>query len=361
MPAPSTGYATATISNPGSALTDFSLMVDLSRMPASWWADVDTSDGTRGRAYKDDGTTELGIDWIDFDNVAETGWARVLWSGTLAASGTQIVRIYPPNTANAAVAPSATFGSDNAYNADWAGYWPSGGGADRTSNGADLTMTGGPTVGGDTIKGFAATDYDGSSQYGATSAVDLAGAVEATIMAWLNADTTTASGAIAGQWGNSTGEKALVCVLQAANTVLGGVWTTAGSAFPTSVGTIADLADAMVALAFASGDQAVYIDGAADGTSTRTGSLQNVTPEPFGVAVQDPESAPIAFFDGSLAQVQSHTARRSADWILHEYDQTADQATFWGTWTWNAAAGGTILVHPGMTGGMAEMTGGLNA
>ena len=64
MAIPSSGYGIATISNPDSALTDFTLMIDLSRMSASWWADAEDTDATRGRASKNDGTTELATDWI---------------------------------------------------------------------------------------------------------------------------------------------------------------------------------------------------------------------------------------------------------------------------------------------------------
>lgn len=119
MALPATTYDTATLVNPSSSLTDFALVVDLSRMSAAWWAAVDTTDGTKGRAAKDSGPTELACDWLDFDSVNETGWLRVKWSGTLASSGTQTLRVYPPQAANASVSASDTYGSNNAYNANY--------------------------------------------------------------------------------------------------------------------------------------------------------------------------------------------------------------------------------------------------
>jgi hypothetical protein len=110
-------FAVATISNPASAQTDFSLLVDLSTMPAEWWASVDTADGTKGRAAKDDGATELATDWIDFDSGAETGLVRVKWTGTLASSGVQKVRIYSPRASRSSYGATDTYGSDNAYDA----------------------------------------------------------------------------------------------------------------------------------------------------------------------------------------------------------------------------------------------------
>jgi hypothetical protein len=40
---------------------------------------------------------------------------------------------------------------------------------------------------------------------------------------------------------------------------------------------------------------------------------------------------------GVLSVTQVHSVVRSADWIAEEYAQTNANATFWGTWTWNAS------------------------
>jgi len=189
MALPSTTYDTATLVNPTSSLTDFTLIVDLSRMSAAWWAAVDTSDGTKGRAAKDLGPTELACDWIDFDDSAETGLLRVKWSGTLSDTGTQTLRIYPPVAANASVAASDTYGSDNAYDSDWAAYWPLHDEVDRTANGYDLTAQGGVTVGGATGKLGAATDFDGSDDnLKNTTAAPVPMDSACTIMAWVEPD-----------------------------------------------------------------------------------------------------------------------------------------------------------------------------
>ena len=158
-------HALATIDNPSSALTDFTLLVDLSNMPSSWWAAVDTSDGTRGRVYKGDGTTRLSCDWINFNNVAETGILAVKWSGALAASGTQQLWIEPPLSTNAAVAASDTYGADNAYDSYYAGFWIDGGITDRTANGNDGTAQGGASAGGGSGVLGSATDFDGTDDF----------------------------------------------------------------------------------------------------------------------------------------------------------------------------------------------------
>src|SRR5690606_5987295 len=124
MALPDTGYALLEVSNPSSALTDFSLLVDLSLLPQGWWDAVDTSDPTKGRAAKDAGEVELPCDWIAFDADTQTGWLRVLWTGTLASTGEQLLRVYPPVEANASVAAGETYGQYAAYDEDWAAYWP---------------------------------------------------------------------------------------------------------------------------------------------------------------------------------------------------------------------------------------------
>jgi hypothetical protein len=53
-------------------------------------------------------------------------------------------------------------------------------------------------------------------------------------------------------------------------------------------------------------------------------------------------SEPKSFF-GNLQEFQLHTTARSVDWISHEYDQTNDNATFWGTWSWETSGGGTTF------------------
>ena len=145
MAVPTTGYASATIQNPDSALTDFTLIIDLAEIisdEADFGTAFNTDDQGRGRAYKSDGTTELACDWIDLDNSNSTGLLRVKFSGSLASTGTQTIRIYPPNTGNSQYAADDTYGSDNAYDDSWESYLPTQSDfLDRTSNGNDLPYT----------------------------------------------------------------------------------------------------------------------------------------------------------------------------------------------------------------------------
>ncbi len=337
MAIPASGYDSATISNPDSALTDFTLMIDLSTMSADWWSAVDTADGTKGRASKSDGTTELAVDWIDFDDGGETGWLRVKYSGSLASSGTQIVRVYPPMAANDSVAANATYGSDNAYDSNWKAYYPFGSGNDRTANGYDLTSVGSPPSG--ILKGLQSTDYDGSSQHAYNAVLDFEGWAELSIFSWVDFDVSVATNTVCGQWGGTTGAQTALLTIQSSNVVLAGI-RAASNGFPTSTGTISDNTEAFVGVTHTTGAQKTYINGGADGSASATGNISASAGYNFGIGAEAVEGSPSNRFNGELNNISVHDILRSIDWITEEYDQTNDNAIFWGTWTWTAVVGG---------------------
>jgi len=334
MAIPSGGYDSATISNPSSALTDFSLIIDLSRMSADWWGDVNTSDGTRGRASKSDGTTELACDWIDFDNAEETGLLRVKYSGSLASTGTQAIRIYPPNTTNATYSASNTYGSDNAYDGDWLLYWPDAGGVDRTSNEADGTSAGSVTTGGATGQIGSATTFDGSDDV-VTSDSDIGAQSEITLMAWVNPQETADGGWIYIESDGGPSDAATGIRRDGTNASRCNVsdgtnnqrTDSSSASVPSSswthVASVCDLSYAPVP----------YIDGSSDIGSQGSSTITATEAGSFTAGYGDKGYANV-----SLNEVQVHSTDRSAAWVSQEYSQTDDQSTFWGTWTWTAGA-----------------------
>jgi hypothetical protein len=339
MALPSTGYDTATVTNPGSALTDFTLMVDLSKASASWWAVVDTADGTKGRAAKSDGT-ELATDWIAFDNSAKTGWLRVKWTGTLAASGSQVLRIYPPNTANSSNAANATYGSDNAYDVSWKGYWPLHDQYDRTSNSNDLTAAGGVSIGGSSSGPFgASTDFDGTDDYAYNSSgptIANSGTRPVTIILWCQWHETDTGGS-AFSIGNGD-------AMNRCQAHLG----YAGSAYWDYPGQ--NTTDRATYNAVKNTGDWVHFALTGDttaGLEIFEGSVSKATDASVSAPSADKVGVWIGawptggsggnYHDGAIAGFQVHGAVRSADWIAEEYAQTNANATFWGTWTWNAS------------------------
>jgi hypothetical protein len=307
-------------------------------MSSSWWADVNTSDGTRGRAAKSDGT-ELACDWIDFDNSAETGLLRVKWSGTLASSGTQQIRIYPPNTRNSAVASDGTYGSDNAYDDYWELYFPSGGGSDRTSNGRDGTPHGGVSVGGATGQIGKATNFDGTGDNVVASYTPPA-STNHTWLIWANADT------VRQQWMLCNSEESTDFGLWAFGCYdSNGVFRAYSGGVATRwIGNNGDCTsdwEQFAVIYNSSSGISSVIKNASALSSSSNNSTTPIT-DATDVCVAGRLGTFWSYFDGLLNEVQIHSTARSADWISHEYDQTSDNATFWGSWAWQSG-GATIL------------------
>ena len=348
MAIPTTTYDIATATNPSSALTDFTFIVDLSTMSAAWWAEVDTSDGTKGRASKSDGTTELACDWIDFDSTAETGFLRVKWSGSLASTGTQVIRIYPPVAANVSVAAADTYGSNNAYDAGWEGYYPVYGDSsttlsDRTSHGEDGTLTTGVSFSGDKLV-FASSN----SGVKLMSSKPLDGGSAFTIIVTANATNVDADRGLFYTDRHASGEPLLLW-LDNAGTDHVAAWITAGSStgglYAGAVVAAETEYDIALTWSQANDVSRMYIDGIQD----TTGSFPNTSTT---AALNASDSANYTIgsslkkFLGTMCNIQVHSVERSAAWVAEEYSQTSDNATFWGTWTWTAGTGGGGLPIP---------------
>jgi len=340
MALPATTYDTAIATNPTSALTDFSLLIDLSRMTTAWWAVVDTSDGTKGRAAKDSDETEFATDWIDFDDIGETGWLRVKWSGTLASSGTQTIRIYPPLAANSSNVASATYGSDNAYSSDFIIHYPDAGGTDRTSNANDAVLFNGGIVAGAAIgKTGAGTDFDGSNDWINIPKV-FSGLTAATLMVWINVDTAGDSGILwigthaANQpWGmwrdeNGSSDRLALLITDTGGQYSGVKYGTNGSL--TNTGTWYHVCCRFDAGAGSGPEMNLYVDGSLE-TSVNVAGLTEIavtsTIHSLGGGVTASK-----LFDGKMCEFFIADAVVATDAINLEYQQGNSQSTFWGAW-----------------------------
>jgi len=358
MPTPSTGYDLATVSNPDSALTDFTLVVDLSTMSEDWWDEVDTSDGTKGRAYAVDGDdeneSELACDWVGFDNTGETGLLHVKWAGSLASSGTQKLRVYPPVSGNDSVAHDGTYGQDNAYDANW-GFNSPDMDDDRVA-GATATGTGSVSIGGGTGPIWKATAFDGTDDgigYGTDGNIE--GTGDYTVSMWVKGNGSQTSsiaeqrnGDYRGtwQWKVDSLEPRWGCY--AGHGGQSSAWDPTVSPLWGATTSVVDNAWHHVVVVNASGTLTGFFDSVektSDTDTTGTDLNENVS---FCAGYDQRQSDD--HFTGSLAQFQIHNAARVADWIEHDYAQTNDNATFWGTWTWQTGEA-PVAVAP--TGNLA--------
>ncbi len=346
MAIPTSGYDSATISNPDSALTDFTLMIDLSRMSSSFKSAWNTNDNGRGRACKSDGTTELACDWIDLDYSNGTGLLRVKYSGTLASTGTQTIRIYPPSTSNTQYSASDTYGSDNAYDSNWEVYLPLVSDLlDRTSNSNDGTASGTLSAGDVTGKIGNATEFDSSDiDISNNSGLQITG--DLTLRAWAYSDNTTANHAIIDKYWDGEYK----WNLYDRDSGYKQEFTQNGDYDNILSDTIS--AEEWNFCAVKRDSNTLYgnINGEDQGFS-----LSTATPDTTTFSVRIGSEHGIYYFDGRLQHVVIESTARSDDWISEEYDQTDDQATFWGTWTWNSGSSTTYTLTA--DGGTYTLTG----
>jgi hypothetical protein len=338
------GYDSASFTLAASQ-TDFTLIVDLSRMSSSWNAAVQ-SDGGCIRVTKSDGTTELAYDLIDFDNTttpgSPTGHLRVLFSGA-SGTGSNTIRIWTDYNAGTAVAYDATetYGSDNAYDSSWAGYWPMDDDdiTDRTSNSLDLTRRGTPVSVTGKVGG--AYDLGGGSLSGNSWSVvtDALRVSDATFSAWVYRDDSNGGNdyiwsysydaasryLIRGKGGNLEGYDDI------ANENQTHQFKAAAFAFYTWVH--------LVLVVNNDGSKTAHLDGSATGITQDTdgSNLASIT---SGATLALGVLATSHEWPGYLDEMQVHTAGRDSGWVTAEYNQTNDNATFWGTWSWTDDSGG---------------------
>jgi len=111
--------------------TDFPIFVDLSFMPAAFWAHV-ASGGGDIRVTLDDGSTRLPVDLVAIDTGAQAGWVHVK-VGTLSSSTDTVIRVYYGATGLSQPAATDTYGR-NAVWSDYAFVSHDGGRTDATGN-----------------------------------------------------------------------------------------------------------------------------------------------------------------------------------------------------------------------------------
>jgi len=337
MSIPATTYDIATITNPSSALTDFTLIVDLSRMSSAWWSAVNASDGTRGRASKSDGTTELACDWIDFNDTAETGLVRVKWTGILASSGTQQIRIYPPNTTNTAYGVSDTYGQYNAYDSELVFYAPDGGDINRTDSGFTVSAVGTQTAGGAIGPLGDATQINDSNGWDFDTSPSNS-QPELTASAIVNIDTMITRNAIFDAANGSSYR--FSCLATGSPTFR----------LRPSDGLTHDIANVIEALQW---EHVVYSYSSINQIQSayRNGELTNSEIVNGGILKNDHTNDFIGHgsdgseLTGRLQHFALYHSQPNASFIKEEYSQTNDNATFWGTWT-NVPVGSEVSINP---------------
>lgn len=351
-------YAEATWTNPSVALTDFIGFIDLRDMPPEFWNDNNTTDATKGRITKPDGTP-LPTDWVEFDNVNEKGVVWFKWTGTLATSGTQEVRIFPPFAANASYSPTHQYGR----NAVWSDYETvlhlneSGNGTSgeyidstgnnttgRGGNGTSVSVPSRTTV--DNPWDIAWNNFDGSNDYIAIeNALDSYEGTDLSVQCifYPNQDGSDESGLVAkrvqgddtnGYWQVTYNDDDTTLTRNLKTNYSDG--TNSDSADGgTEVAASATTIPFWVGATWSSTAVELYNNGVLDGEDT----TPSITPANFDNTSQPRIGQYYTITsarstNAKIGEVRMRRDQLSGDWFSHEYDNQSDTATFWGTWTW---------------------------
>lgn len=326
MSIPATGYDSFSHTNNTGGSVNYVFFIPLSIMSATFKTNFNSSDKGRGRAAKNDGTTELATDFIDIDDTANTGWVVVNW-GALADSATATIRLFPPNTANSIYAVGDTYGQHAAYPSSFKGVYPLSADAnDRTSNVAHGTAQGGVTIGGITGQAGAATQMDGNDDWIECPALLPASTSDFSII-WLYKGTDTA-GTYLGQGDSAASLPRFL------NRHVSGFFSAGSDGF-IDITTSDDIDDTWRMLSVTDSD--LYIDGSSIGSGTI--SFQTGTYDNFGIASFSRNSGQEAFNSGAFQYGIVVDTNLGDSFMSELFDEFFNAGTFWTTPTWTSPGG----------------------
>ncbi len=337
------GVLAAPVSNPTTTLTDYPLTIVLTRDNAGSLFDAVTDqDATKFRFYKQDETTELAFaplyeDWTSNDEKISF---RVKWSGDLDTTTSYSILITPAVFGNTSYGVNDTYGRYAAFNSLYDSFYPSGGGADYTSNQNTLTAYGTASEGDtDSLIGLG-TSYDGASAYAGSHVYNVSNDTY-TIFALVTPGTNTtyqsviATSDIDGLNGGDTtsansmiysdGEIFAQYYSVDGYSALTGTPLTSGESYFISVEFNND------------GTYSYYVDGVLAYSGTSSNSFNTLNTLTFASLSWEGSYAVDNFFTGSISYSGVYAGSMS-DEIAYTASQVLDNSTFWGTWTWTATA-----------------------
>lgn len=295
------------------------------------------SDGGDLRFSSDSaGENQLACDVITFAHDSDTGagdanvQVMVLVPSIAGptAGDTTIYVWYAGSTTTAQPAANDTYGSDNAYDAYWRGYWPNASTTDRTATGTDLTATGSPGTAAGKI-GTAWT-LDGSTQH--LQAATPVTATPVTIMGWAYLDNDTLSQYLIGIFSNTLGSNNAWQVRFIGNAGGDPIYAQtlqANSAATASVGAFDPSTWYFAAGVFGSSiSRYAYLDGTLSSEETT-----DLTPLASDIVVigsryNDGNNTYAERLSGRVESPSIHSTARSKAWLDTFYNQTNTPALF---------------------------------
>lgn len=290
---------------------------------------TETSDFTKMRFCKSDGTTELAFDVIYSDWTSSTDFTiavRVLWTGDMESTGSYTLWVMPALTGNDSYGVNDTYGQYAAYPSNVAAYYPAGGGTDRTGNQATGTATTGdstvPTEGdSDGVVGPSTSyDYDLEQYFsGMDWGSDLS---EVTFMALVNNTDTPGDSAIV--FDRANGATGLVFY---DDETVGYNWGDRSGAYSFDSGlTITDGEWQLWSAAIGQSTQRLGLND-----SYATNDDENTDTVTLADGCIGEDTIATRYFDGYLQNILIFNEKLDENWTTQEYSEILDNASTLGT------------------------------
>ena len=324
-----TSSLTVNASKVASTLTDYPAYVDLSEMPAAFWAEVANGGGDI-RVYSDSGlTTELAREVVSCNTATDTGEMHV----KVPSLTTSTVIYVTTDGVSSEPAAASTYGSENVWT-EYALVMHNGASIDATGNG-NYTSTSNLTPGDSTGPLGAATDYAAAD---AISTLYNPDEDAMTISLWLNGNSNLNTAAtdnnqfvyhrsanrnfswnwaydtddINGRWYDTSNAILADTTWSGPNSVLG------TSGWHYGVNSRDDTAE--IAYQYWDG-----VERAETTTFSGTGS-HGVPSVPMSISYLGDNNDE---WNGLVAEFRVAHTQLDPDWIITEYNNQSDVATFW--------------------------------
>jgi hypothetical protein len=318
------------IKTASNTIVDYVIVIDLSNCSAQFKSEWNTNGNGYGRAYKNDGT-ELACDWINLNYSAGTGIVKIRWSGIFSSVIQNTLKLYPPVSTRPQYSTSSTYGKNSVY-ADYIASYPLiTGPEERTGKGYDLSVSGAVLQSGGGYFFDGSDDYirEGVSRISAESFQD-----DFTVLSKFNMSSLGG-----GTYGRLFEKAEGTSVVNGFNTYFidysgrkMGFKVNGGDTIFTEEISLSTTYYVASSYNVTTGMTSNYINGAVSGTPASTNIPGITTTNPLTIGNRSDGTD--RGFHGYIYGIDFINGILSENWINEYYLQNTDNATYWGSPTW---------------------------
>lgn len=340
-------------------VVDFPVLVDLSLMPARFWATVSNGGGDI-RVYKQGKSSELPREVVSCNTSLKTGELWFKYSGTLSSSSPTVV-IIEVDGVKTDYAVTASFGR-NAVWSDYRAVYHLNDTTDSTGNGYTLTNNNTVTLNATGKLGGAADFTSGNTNKSLSNATDLGMSLTGyTVDMWLSLYDVTSFGQ--GPWiiNDATTRRVYSYYENSGGASMRYAHEGSASTQFNYVNAWSNNTWRKYTQTWDNTTMRGYLDAVSGGSINPTGNT-SITTSTFRLGAHQGDVAPSLFWKGLIDEARVTSLTRSAQWITTEYNNHNANATFFssiaetGQSGWLNIATGTYT-GTGGTSGTRAITG----